>query len=103
MGRTKVYLDRGLKLPEEFLRNLGDEDLCESCALGKPTFSFSYVSQTRAEEKVDYGTSMYLAEESSLPLSRIKIGICIFSSILHHVCTLNTIQRPQTTEILFRF
>ena len=51
MARTKVYIDRGLKLPEEFLKNLGDADLCESCALGKPTFSFSYVPQTRAEKK----------------------------------------------------
>ena len=46
---------------------------------------------------------MFPAEESSLPLSKTKIGICTFSSILHPVCTLNTIQRPQTTELLFRF
>jgi hypothetical protein len=68
MARTNVYIERGLKIPEEFLRKIGDADLCESCALGKPTFSHSYVPQMRAEKRVDCGILMSQVEESSLPL-----------------------------------
>jgi len=51
MARNPIYQARGLKLPDDLLRTDHDEDLCENCALGKPTFSFAYVPQFRSEIK----------------------------------------------------
>jgi len=51
MARSKIYSDRGLKLPDVLLKVDPDEDLCDACALGKPTFSFSYTQQFRSEIK----------------------------------------------------
>ena len=51
MARLNLYSDRGLKLPEALLKADPDEDLCDACALGKPTFSFSYVDQFRSTVK----------------------------------------------------
>ena len=51
MARVNVYQDRGLKLPELLLRTDPEEDLCDACALGKPTFSFDYVPHHRSTIK----------------------------------------------------
>ena len=51
MARSKIYSDRGLKLPDALLKVDPDEDLCDACALGKPTFSFSYTQQFRSTVK----------------------------------------------------
>jgi hypothetical protein len=51
MARVDIYQDRGLKLPAELLRTDPNEDLCEACALGKPTFSFDYIPHHRSKIK----------------------------------------------------
>ncbi|NDB89177.1 MAG: hypothetical protein EB164_09815, partial [Thaumarchaeota archaeon] len=51
MARLALYRDRGLRLPQDLLRVDTEEDLCESCAVGKPTFSFAYTPQYRSTEK----------------------------------------------------
>jgi len=51
MARSLTYKERGLILPEALIKKDPDEDLCDSCALGKPTFSFAYVPQFRSETK----------------------------------------------------
>ena len=48
MAKQDLYRDRGLKLPEALLKKDHDDDLCEACALGKPTFSYAYVPQHRS-------------------------------------------------------
>jgi hypothetical protein len=48
MAKQEIYKDRGLKLPAALLKTDHDDDLCESCALGKPTFSYAYVPQHRS-------------------------------------------------------
>ena len=51
MARQDIYKNRGLRLPENLTRHEHEEDLCEVCALGKPTFSYAYTPQYRSEVK----------------------------------------------------
>ena len=51
MARQPLYQDRGLKLPSQFLNLDPEEDLCDACALGKPTFSFAFIPQHRSDIK----------------------------------------------------
>ena len=48
MAKQDLYRDRGLKLPAALLKTDHNDDLCESCTLGKPTFSYAYVPQHRS-------------------------------------------------------
>ena len=51
MAKQKLYSDRGLILPENLLKLNIEEDLCDSCAKGKPTFSHKFVPHTRSSIK----------------------------------------------------
>ena len=51
MAKQKLYSDRGLKLPENLLKLNVEEDLCDSCAKGKPTISHKFIRHTRSEIK----------------------------------------------------
>ena len=51
MAKQEVYRNNGLKLPDNLLKHDPEEDLCESCAVGKPTFSYSYTTQYRSDTK----------------------------------------------------
>ena len=51
MARQDIYKNRGLRLPENLTKHDHEEDLCEVCALGKPTFSYKYTPQYRSEIK----------------------------------------------------
>ena len=39
MARLKIYSDRGLMLSQALLIADPEEDLCDACAFGKPTFN----------------------------------------------------------------
>ena len=51
MAKKDLYRDRGLKIPESVLNMKIDNDLCEACALGKPTFDNQFELQQRSETK----------------------------------------------------
>ena len=51
MARSQLYKERGLSIPDSFLLPEKDPDLCDACALGKPTRDMSYTPQTRSAVK----------------------------------------------------
>ena len=60
MARQPVYQQRGLKLPGQFLKLDAEEDLCDACALGKPTFDFSRMLHSIVRiSKVSFGLSTF--------------------------------------------
>ena len=51
MAKLDLYRDRGLKIPESVLNAKIDNDLCEACALGKPTFDNQFELIERSTTK----------------------------------------------------
>jgi hypothetical protein len=52
MAKLDLYRDRGLKIPESLLLNTKiDSDLCEVCAIGKPTFDNQFELLERSNTK----------------------------------------------------
>jgi hypothetical protein len=51
MAKMPLYRDRGLLIPTAFLHNMIDEDLCDACALGKPTLDNSFDTHYRSTTK----------------------------------------------------
>ena len=51
MAKMPLYRERGLKIPQFLLNDPHDEDLCDACALGKPTFSHAFDIHYRSEIK----------------------------------------------------
>jgi hypothetical protein len=51
MAKMSLYRDRGLKIPQSILDMKHDEDLCDECALSKPTFSTAFDFKLRSEIK----------------------------------------------------
>jgi len=51
MAKSDLYKDRGLKLPDNLLKHDAEEDLCECCAIGKPTLSTSHLRHKRSDIK----------------------------------------------------
>jgi hypothetical protein len=78
MARSRTYADRGLKLPDALLKADPNEDLCDACALGKPTFSFAFVEQYRSRIK---GKLWYFDVSGGgkfNPVSRIQKSVCVY-------------------------
>jgi hypothetical protein len=51
MAKMPLYRERGLKIPKSILDMKHDEDLCDECALSKPTFSNAFDFKLRSEIK----------------------------------------------------
>jgi hypothetical protein len=51
MAKKALYRDRGLKIPQSILDMKHDEDLCDECALSKPTFSNAFDIKLRSDNK----------------------------------------------------
>jgi len=47
VAKVPLYRDRGLKVPSAFLNSMLDEDLCDGCALGKPTLDNAFCLSER--------------------------------------------------------
>ena len=51
MAKLDLYRDRGLNIPPEYLKRDQEPDLCDTCALAKPTRTLTYTPQTRSDIK----------------------------------------------------
>jgi len=48
MAKLPMYRDRGLTIPHEFLARTIEPDLCEHCAIGKPTLTHTSTTHSRS-------------------------------------------------------
>ena len=51
MAKLPLYRDRGLVIPDEFIARQQEPDLCDTCALAKPTRTLIYNTQSRSDVK----------------------------------------------------